>query len=597
MMAASAVVKNRNKHDDSQLEFFKLTSTRYEAAHPIRPDGRATLAGIPAKDGGRPGENGHPSPDAPRSGGANGERTGPDSLRADLEGAHSPTGPRPSLGDGAGALHLPPAGGLTTPAKPEPLRNRNNYHITDADKLGAGSLKAKCRSNLSAIQTLKRLEAENRLATDEEKRTLVCYVGWGGIPQVFYPLNDEWADERAELERLLAPEELESARATTLNAHYTSATVIRAMYAALQRFGFEHGRILEPACGIGHFIGLLPENMRERSLVTGIEIDSITARLAKALYPDADIRQQPFEEAKLADGFYDAVLSNVPFGDYKPYDPRLKRWNFVIHDYFFAAALAKVRPGGLILFITSKGTLDKVDGGLREYVRQKSELLGAIRLPNDAFKRNANTEVTTDIVMLRRYLPGEIPSGPSWKELTQITNSAGETITINEYFAARLEMMLGEMRLEGSMYRGGEPTLVGNGGDLGGELAQAIALLPRDVYRPQRTAVAPPSLDQTFPAPEDIKLNAYALINVELAIRENDIMRMLTGLSATTAQRIRGLVRLRDAVRRCLRSQLQDKDQDDIVLAREQLNKTYDLFVGKFGPVSEPANTSAFRGD
>lgn len=228
--------------------------------------------------------------------------------------------------------------------------------------MGVGSLLQKAKDNLAAIELLKRLETEARPATSEEKRTLVRYVGWGGLPQVFDSYNEDWAAEGQRLTQLLTSEEFESARASTLNAHYTSPLVIRAMYDALQHFGFERGRILEPACGLGHFIGLMPESMHAGSQVTGIEIDSITARLTKTLYPDADIRHQPFEESELADGFYDVAISNIPFGDYKPFDPRLKKWNFVIHDYFFAASLDKVRPGGLILFVTSKGTFDKLDG-------------------------------------------------------------------------------------------------------------------------------------------------------------------------------------------------------------------------------------------
>ncbi|MBI5385640.1 MAG: SAM-dependent DNA methyltransferase, partial [Verrucomicrobia bacterium] len=310
-------------------------------------------------------------------------------------------------------------------AEPEPPRNQGNYRITDEDKLGSGSLKQKCRHNLAAIELLKKLENEGRAATEAEKRILVRYVGWGGLPQVFDAWNEQWQEERERLEQLLTPDELDSTRATTLNAHYTAPLVIRAMYGALQRLGFKLGRILEPALGLGHFIGLMPDEMHAHSLITGVEIDSVTARLAKLLYPDADIRQQPFEDTKLADGFYDVAISNIPFGDYKPFDPRFKAWSFVIHDYFFAAALEKVRPGGLVLFITSKGTLDKVDGALREYVAGQADLLGAIRLPNDAFKKNANTEVTTDIVILRKRLPGEAPSGPAWKAITEITNSLG----------------------------------------------------------------------------------------------------------------------------------------------------------------------------
>lgn len=511
------------------------------------------------------------------------------------------------MGNGSGEIHLPPARDIEVPdesasqtppsSEPEPLRNQRNYRITDADRLGVGSLKQKCRDNLRAIELVKQLEADTRPATDQEKRTLIRYVGWGGLPQVFDSLNEQWRKEREQLESLLSEDELDSARATTLNAHYTAPDVIRSMYSAVARFGFTHGRILEPALGLGHFIGLMPEEMHKRSLITGVEIDSITARLAKLIYPDADIRRQPFEETKLADGFYDVAISNIPFGDYKPFDPRFKSWNFVIHDYFFAAALEKVRPGGLILFVSSRGTLDKVDAALREYVSQQADLLGAIRLPNDAFKRNAHTEVTTDIIMFRKRIPGEIPTGPAWKELSEITNSQGETIPVNEYFAARPEMMLGEMRLEGRMYARGEPTLAPNGRRLTEQLAEVIALLPKDVFQPEARRVAKPTLEQTFPAPEHIKPNAYTVVNDQLAVRDGDSLRILTGLSSQVARRIRGLIRVRDAVRRCLSSQLNGTPDDEVLAAREQLNQSYDSFVARCGPISERANTSAFRGD
>ncbi|MCX6925585.1 MAG: methyltransferase domain-containing protein, partial [Verrucomicrobia bacterium] len=310
-----------------------------------------------------------------------------------------------------------------------------------------------------AIRTLRRLEAEGRPATAEEKAALVRYVGWGAMPQVFDPRNYEWREARAELEELLTPEELAAARATTLNAHYTSPTVVRAMYRALERFGFEYGRILEPACGIGHFIGLMPDAMHRHSTITGVEIDPLTARIAKALYPDADIRAQGFENAPLADGFYDVAISNVPFGDYPVHDPRLNAYRFPIHDYFFAKALDKVRPGGLVMFITSRGTMDKVNSTLREYLAPNTEFLGAIRLPNTAFKQNAGTEVTTDIVMLRKLHPGETSQGPAWREVREYTNHNWDRIPINEYFVERPHLMLGHLQLTGRMYRDNEPTL------------------------------------------------------------------------------------------------------------------------------------------
>jgi SAM-dependent methyltransferase len=367
------------------------------------------------------------------------------------------------VGNGAGEIHPAPARRIARRHQEEPPKNLNSYRITEADRLGDGGPKLKFQKNIAAIETLRQLDAEERPATPEEKATLVKYVGWGAMPQVFDVDNTDWRKEQFRLSEILSDDEHRSARATTLNAHYTAPTVIGAMYRAAGRFGFKGGRVLEPACGIGHFVGLMPEEMLRRSTVTGIEIDPLTARIAKALYPDADIRAQPFEQTKLADGFYDLAISNVPFGDYTVHDPRFNNYKFSIHDYFFAAALEKVRPGGLLMFITSRGTMDKLDSTLRELLSTRTELLGAIRLPNDAFKKNAGTEVTTDIVMLRRLRPGETPAGPAWKETAEHANDVGEAFTINEYFAARPEMMLGQMRLSGGMYGGNEPTLEPDG--------------------------------------------------------------------------------------------------------------------------------------
>jgi SAM-dependent methyltransferase len=392
------------------------------------------------------------------------------------------------LGVGAGKIHIAPIGDLTPkkerhhrPHQEEPSKNLNAYRITEADRLGEGGPKLKFQKNIAAIETLRQLDAEERPATPEEKAALVKYVGWGAMPQVFDVDNTDWRKEQFRLSEILSDEEHRSARATTLNAHYTAPSVIGAMYRAAGRFGFKGGRVLEPACGIGHFVGLMPEDMLHRSTVTGIEIDPLTARIARALYPDADIRAQAFEQTKLADGFYDLAISNVPFGDYTVHDPRWNSYNFSIHDYFFAAALEKVRPGGLMMFITSRGTMDKLDSTLRELLSTRTELLGAIRLPNDAFKKNAGTEVTTDIVMLRKLRPGETPAGPAWKETAEHTNDNGEAFTINEYFVARPDMMLGQMRLTGGMYGGNEPTLEPDGRNLAEALAQAVEQLPQGV--------------------------------------------------------------------------------------------------------------------
>jgi len=441
------------------------------------------------------------------------------------------------------------------------------------------------------------LDAEERQATPEEKAALVKYVGWGAMPQVFDDYNREWARERERLQNELTPEEYEFARSTTLNAHYTSPVVITAIYQAAERFGFKGGRVLEPACGIGHFIGIMPEDMLRRSTVTAIEIDPLTARIAKALYPDADIRAQPFEQTKLADGFYDVAMSNVPFGDYTVHDPRWNSYKLPIHDYFFAAALEKVRPGGLVMFITSRGTMDKIDSTLRELLSTRTELLGAIRLPNDAFKRNAGTEVTTDIVMLRKRRPGEAPAGPAWKETVSHANDEGEAFTINEYFAARPEMMLGRMRFTGRMYRDNEPTLEPDGRSLGEALAQAVERLPQNIYQAHARQIDGPTLEETIPAPDFVKPNAYCIHDGIVCIREENVLRRLADLPSETRSRIRGLTQVRDAVRLCLRSQLDGSSEEQVVEARRQLSYAYDRFTARFGPVNLRANQRAFDGD
>lgn len=463
--------------------------------------------------------------------------------------------------------------------------------------MGDGGPKQKFQQNLAAIRTLRTLDAEERLATAEEKATLIKYVGWGAMPQVFDDYNREWRKERELLANELSPEEYELARSTTLNAHYTAPTVIRAMYGALERFGFQGGRVIEPACGIGHFIGLMPHELLRRSTVTAIEIDPLTARIAKALYPDADIRAQPFEQSKLADGYYDLAISNVPFGDYPVHDPKWNEYKLPIHDYFFAAALDKVRPGGLVMFITSRGTMDKLDSTLRELLSARTEFLGAIRLPNDAFKKNAGTEVTTDIVMLRKLRAGEAPTGPTWKQTADYSNDLGEAFTINEYFATRPEMMLGQLRLAGRMYRDNEPTLEPDSRDLGDALKQAVERLPQGIYQSPSQQVAEPTVEQTIPAPDYIKPNAYCLHDGTVCVREDTVLRPLSDLPSDMRSRIRNLIPVRDAVRECLRAQLDGSSEERVLETRHQLNLAYDRFVGRFGPINTRANQRAFDGD
>jgi len=501
------------------------------------------------------------------------------------------------MGVGEGETHPAAARRVARRHQEEPPRNLSSYRITEADRLGDGGPKQKFQQNLKAIEILRALDAEERPATAEEKAVLVKYVGWGAMPQVFDEYNREWAKERAALQANLSEEEYEHARSTTLNAHYTSPTVISAMYRAAERFGFSGGRVLEPACGIGHFIGIMPEDMLRRSTVTAVEIDPLTARIAKALYPDSDIRAQPFEQTKLADGFYDLAISNVPFGDYTVHDPRWNSFRLPIHDYFFASALEKVRPGGLVMFITSRGTMDKLDSTLRELLSQRTELLGAIRLPNDAFKRNAGTEVTTDIVMLRKLRPGESPTGPAWKETASHTNDIGEAFTINEYFVARPEMMLGRLRLTGRMYRDNEPTLEPDGRSLADALAQVVERLPRDVYQAHAHQIAEPTIEETIPAPDFVKPNAFCLHEGMVCIREENVLRPLNDLPSETRSRIRGMIHVRDAVRDCLRSQVDGSSEEHVVETRQQLNIAYDRFAARFGPLNLRTNQRAFDGD
>jgi N12 class adenine-specific DNA methylase len=490
-------------------------------------------------------------------------------------------------------------GEIYSPAAREPERlNGRNYRITAEDQLGAGSLKQKARDNFAAIELIRRLDVSGREATDEERRVLVKYVGWGGIPQAFADFGpEEWRSEREQLKSLLTPTEYESARASTLNAHYTSATVIGGIYDALERLGFTGGRVLEPALGIGHFFGLMPGEMAARSRLTGIELDPLTARIARHLYPDADIRAQGFETAKLVEGSFNLAISNVPFGDYKLRDPRFDDRNFLIHDYFFAKGLEQVRPGGLMVFITSKGTLDKVNSGLRSYLSDKADLLGAIRLPNTAFKQNANTEVTTDIIFLRKLAGGEKPGGPPWQKLSEHVNGDGVGFQINEYFASNPHMMLGSMALEGTMYRANEAALVPDGRNLTVALRDAVTKLPKGIYREQNVAVSQAAEAQPILAPDFVKENAFTLHEGVLAIRTGATLTPLTKLAEETERRIRGLIKVRDAVRDVLRTQLQDQGEEAITDARRQLNLRYDSFVLRFGAVNESANRRAFRTD
>ena len=494
------------------------------------------------------------------------------------------------MGNGAGEIHSPAARGRGL--------NADCYRIGPGDQLGAGSLKEKCHANFRAIEVLRAVEAERREATTEEKQTLVRYVGWGGLPQVFATHEDkDWKAERARLHELLTPEEYRSAQATTLNAHYTAPNVVSAVYDAVQRLGFTHGHILEPSMGTGHFFGLMPEAMRDQSTLTGIEIDPLTAGIARLLYPDANIRQQGFEQSNLPNGGFDLVISNVPFGSYKVFDPEFNRHNFLIHDYFFAKALDKARPDGMVAFITSMGTMDKQDARLREYLHERAEFLGAIRLPNTAFKQNANTEVTTDMIFLRRLREGEQPCGFDWRELSDHQNAESVDLRINRYFAEHPDMMCGQMALEGKMYSEAEPALVSDGRSLDAALSESISRLPAAVYRQPESVVSTQTNGPQILAPKNVKEGAFTLHDGRVAVSAKGYLEFPEGLPAETTRRIRGMIQVRDAAREVLRTQLEESGETAILEARQQLNLRYDYFVSRFGPINTQANSRAFRAD
>ena len=466
-----------------------------------------------------------------------------------------------------------------------------NYHITD-DHLGEGGPKTKYANNIAAIQTLKLLETENRAATIEEQEILSRYVGWGGIPQAFDPKNNAWSDEYQELKALLTPDEYDMARASTLNAHYTSPTVVKAIYAAVEQMGFQTGNILEPSCGVGNFFGLLPESM-ENSRLYGVELDSITGRIAQHLYPNATIDVTGFEKTDRKD-FFDIAIGNVPFGAYKVVDRQYDRYNFLIHDYFFAKALDQVRPGGIVAFVTSKGTLDKQSPDVRKYIAQRAELLGAIRLPNTAFKTNAGTEVTSDIIFLQKR-DRAIDIIPDWVYLAHTEDN----VPINSYFADHPEMILGKMVWDDSQYGDHQETacLPIEGADLSEQLAEAVSHISGAYQElaPVELGEGEPSRD-TIPADPNVRNYSFTIVDDRVYYRENSVMSH-PDLNATAEGRIKGMVALRDCVRRLMDAQLQDADDYTIHEIQAELNSMHDRFTERFGLINSRANAHAFSAD
>lgn len=464
-----------------------------------------------------------------------------------------------------------------------------DYRITD-DALGHGGPKAKFRMNLEAIRTLDKIEGENRRATQQEQEILSRYVGWGGIPQAFDPNNSAWASEYAELKAALTETEYESARASTLNAHYTSPIVIKAVYQAIENLGFQRGNILEPSCGIGNFFGLLPDNMAD-SKRYGVELDAITGRIARQLYQNADIQIKGFEDADYPDNFFDLAIGNVPFGSYGVSDQRYDKYKFHIHDYFFAKAIDKVRPGGIVAFITSKGTLDKQDEKVRRYLAERAELLGAIRLPNNAFAANANTEVTADILFLRKR-ERPILSQPEWLHLGQTEDG----IPINSYFLSHPEMLLGRMAWCKNMYGNENETacLPLEGKDLAAQLAEAISHIRGQIQSWELEEAG--EQGEWLPADPSIPNFSFGLLEGNLYYRMDSQMQPAAA-SATALARIRAMIGLRECTRRLMQYQLENHPEARIRQEQERLNALYDRFVEQYGRINSRGNRSAFRDD
>ena len=474
------------------------------------------------------------------------------------------------------------------PTPPSPAAG--NFHITD-DHLGEGGPKEKFWRNIKAIATLKQIEQENRQATPEEQHLLSQYVGWGGLPDAFDPEKPAWAAEYPELKELLTPEEYAAARASTLNAHYTSPTVIKAIYEALGRMGFQTGNILEPSCGVGNFFGMLPESMAGSKLY-GVELDSISGRIAKQLYPKADITVAGFETTDRRD-FYDLAVGNVPFGQYQVNDKAYNKLNFNIHNYFFAKALDQVRPGGVVAFVTSRYTMDAKDSTVRRYLAQRAELLGAIRLPNDAFKKNAGTEVVSDIIFLqKRDRPLDI--APDWTK----TGQTEDGFTINQYFLDHPEMVLGRQEPESTAHGMDYTVNPIEGLELADQLHDAVKYI-RGTYQ---EAALPElgegeDIDTSLPADPNVKNYSYTVVDGAVYFRENSRM-VRPDLNATAEARVKGLVELRDCVQRLIDLEMDAAMPDaDIREQMAELNRLYDDFSAKYGLINDRANRLAFADD
>ena len=626
------------KSNPDQFDLFAYVPPTQEDAH-VRPEQTSTsgtrspehevqqhdgtqdselLAGIRTEAGGRPvvqrdiaedpdAESGGSAGYADSLGGYGGNGAGTVALGS-MESPDADRGGRSGrsrgLGDDAGGISEPSislayAGDDTEADIIKPSRD---YRITAESRVGEGSLREKAELNLDAIQLLKIIEREGRSASDAEKHVLARYTGWGAMPAVFdyyTGRQDEWGVMRDEVKALLSDEEYKTVRASVSNAHFTSTMVVKAMWSAIERLGVGAGaRILEPSMGVGNFFGLMPEAFMPRALRAGIELDSITAKIAKHLYQDATIFELGFQDAPFPDKFFDVAIGNVPFGNYGVHDSQYKAYQTAsIHDYFFVKSLDKLRVGGVLAFITSRYTMDKKDDAIRQHLASKADFLGAIRLPNTSFKDNAGTVVTTDIIFLQKRAAVQEPVGAAWVNVEEYRSPEGGVFALNEYFIQHPKMMLGTMKLIGSRY-GQQPELIGSA--TADNLRAAIAALPRDIYAPRietpATTMQPQPIIRDEGAFIGIKNGAYMIVDGVLGIKENKQF-VPCDLEPKDEARVRGTMRIRDNVRTVFQTQLADDTDEVIKQARHNLNVTYDRFVAEYGYLSSRANRNVFADD
>jgi N12 class adenine-specific DNA methylase len=473
----------------------------------------------------------------------------------------------------------------------------HNFTITADENIGKGGAKTKYKDNVAAIKLLKQLEAEDRLATPEEQKVLARYVGWGGLAPVFsYGRDSAWESEKAEIRELLTDEEYNAARASTNNAHYTSPEVIKGVWDIIERLGFKGGKVLEPSMGIGNFFGMMPEKLRSKSSLNGVELDSLTGRIAKQLYQKASVEINGYEKTKYPDNYFDLAISNVPFGDYKLHDPKYDKYKFNIHNYFFAKAIDQVRPGGLVAFITSTGTMQSGSDAkrLREILKDKADFIGAVRLPDTAFKENAGTEVTTDLIILQKREPGAAPgkNNHAWldtKDTEVRAKHGGYPLQINEYYSDNPEMLIGELK-EDTLYYGGRLALDGTGLDVGKELESRVEKFPKNIYKQRTTNRNTNSLEsaQRFLAPSGVREGQFV-------INENSVFANnkgeMTELPKAMQARAKDYVGLREVTKKILDGQINPQVTDETLDGwRKDLNKVYDKFVAKHGYLNSPKN-------